>query len=521
MNPAKVWAQLLANEKKLTRAGFPAISPWWLAQLHAFICPPKGDDGNAAMRRSSFVARVGRRGGKSSTMARLAVAIATAGEHGIPKGDVGQLVFVSVSRDEAAARLRTIAEILDALGISHRMRAADEIELTDRPILFRVLAASWRTAVGFTGLALFCDEVARWRDADDGANPASQVIAAMKPSLLTTKGWLFLVSSPLANVDFHAEQFDRGTTDDQVVAHAASWVANPTITEAETHALERDRRLWAREYGAIPQPAIDGVFDPDDVVAAFRKGPALDSMQRVIVVDPSSGKRDMWAAGVCGIDLDREDKNYLVFDQVRWWDPAQAKALGADGIVATIAAIAREHGITRIYGDQRDSFTLKSLVQSHGLYFHELPWTSTSKPQAVERLRRRFKDKTVLLPDVPKLHDELLNFTEIVTPNGQFTFGARGAGHDDLVALLVTAAMSEIERRLYVRPQVTNVPPPHTFDFDDVGIGFADSPRMVVTANSVAGPESRHRRIQERIDREGSCIPEPGIAHALAQIIKR
>src|SRR5882724_10569813 len=99
-----------------------------------------------------------------------------------------------------------------------------------------------------TSLAIFGDEVARWRDSDDGANPASQVIASMRPSLLTTKGWLFLVSSPLANVDYHAEQFDRGTDESQLVVHAPTWVANDTITEQETRDQEKDPKLWAREY---------------------------------------------------------------------------------------------------------------------------------------------------------------------------------------------------------------------------------------------------------------------------------
>jgi hypothetical protein len=47
----------------LVKAGWPATSPWWRAELERFI--------RSGKRR--WVIRVGRRGGKSSTLCRVAI----------------------------------------------------------------------------------------------------------------------------------------------------------------------------------------------------------------------------------------------------------------------------------------------------------------------------------------------------------------------------------------------------------------------------------------------------------------
>ena len=107
-------------ERALVAAGFPPMSPWWRSTVEHFY----------ASGRCQLVLRVGRRGGKSSTLCRLGVIEALFGEHAIPPGDVGVVGFVSVGRDESAKRIRTITAILDALKVGHRpLREGFGIEL--------------------------------------------------------------------------------------------------------------------------------------------------------------------------------------------------------------------------------------------------------------------------------------------------------------------------------------------------------------------------------------------------------
>jgi len=91
---------------------------------------------------------------------------------------------------------------------------------------------------------------------------------------------------------------------------------------------------------------------------------------------------------------------------------------------------------------------LRDAFARHGLRYMVFPWTSASKPAAVERLRRWLADGLLANPEHTKLRREMLSFEEKVTPSGQFTFAARGRAHDDYVALLLTTAMAEIAGHL-------------------------------------------------------------------------
>ncbi len=143
-DPAAFLARYDALDAALVARGFPATSPWWRAQIERFV--------RSGCRR--WVIRAGRRAGKSSTLCRLAVAWALWGSWHVPPGDTAIVPFVSVDRGEAAARLKTIAEILNTVGVSAEARN-DEIELVSRRLVFRVVTCSIRGTVGFTSIASY------------------------------------------------------------------------------------------------------------------------------------------------------------------------------------------------------------------------------------------------------------------------------------------------------------------------------------------------------------------------------
>ena len=66
-----------ALDATLVLAGFPPTSPWWRSRIARFL----------TSGRSRWVLRVGRRGGKSSTLSRLLVAWMLWGPWTIPPGD--------------------------------------------------------------------------------------------------------------------------------------------------------------------------------------------------------------------------------------------------------------------------------------------------------------------------------------------------------------------------------------------------------------------------------------------------
>lgn len=468
---AKLWKQ----DSLLARAGFPPMSPWWREQVERFM----------SARRRRWVLRVGRRGGKSSTLCRLAVGWALYGSWSVPLGDVAVVAFVSIDRDEAAARLRTIGDILTVLGIRFEQRG-DEIELPTKRLVFRVVTCSVRGTVGFTSVAVFGDEVARWESRETAANPAADVIGSLAPTLATQPdGFMVLSSSPWSLDDFHATEFAKGDTEHQVTSFAPTWVANPTLTEERTHELEPDSKRWLREYAAVPSASVSAALDGDAISRAQRYLPeGLKLMAPVVCLDFSSGRSDavVWSK----VAWARQDDVPEFVSERMWmpgfgagpgshyWEPVVSEAgettpnpgykptppllvvgplahqLGAfwnslpsTVLVARIAADAKRWGASTVIGDASNAYGLEGMFASQGLRFVTVPWSQPNKAAAVTRIRRWLRDGQLCLPipsDGPaaeRLDREIRAFEERLSPSGVATYnGARGM-HDDHVASAV------------------------------------------------------------------------------------
>lgn len=428
--------RLWALESELVKAGFPPLPAWWRETIERFY--------RSGKRR--LVVRKGRRVFASTSVApRLSVAEMLFGEHPhLPGMPPHIYAFLSVKRDEASKRLRGIKAILDVLAEPYDEKG-DTIELRDRPAIFSVVTANYRTSVGESVAFCWCDEVARWRDETSGANPAEEVVGSLAPALSTLPdAKLFLVSSPLTTEDYHARQFDLGETEAQAVAFGETWTINPSMTREMCEREEPDRKRFLREYGAQPSASVSAAFDVNAIEAAFSltTGNALRG-QRVIVLDPSSGRKDAWTWGVVGWDWPApRSPAILRFDVIDGVSAGFFKGVRAEAVVERVAQLAKVHDVHVVHADQRESLMLESAFSRHGLAYRVHDWTASSKPEAVERVRRWMADGRLSLPEHDTLRRELLAFEEKITPSGSLTFGARGSGHDDYVSLLITAALA-------------------------------------------------------------------------------
>lgn len=468
-----VLAHLEPLDRALAAKGFPYMSQFWGETFRRFY----------KSGRRQIVLRCGRRGGKSSSCSRVAVLEGVYGDHKIPPGDVGIVGIVSVSRDEANQRLRTIKAILDAIGVKYKPIEGG-IELVSKPIAFKVFAASISGVVGGTWICAICDEVARWKDADTGANPAKEVLASLRPTMATQpNARIFLSSSPLGSQDAHAVAFDQGETDFQCVAFAPTWLANPSISESETHTLEPDERVWKREYAALAQASALGAFSEEEIDRAFKpRAPGAVAGPSIIVIDSSGGKKDAytWCRCFWARPADAQRECYLRFEDIDAVSGAFLRSVTAAQIVTRIVTLARKHKAIAVHGDQRDAWMLKSEFARHGVAFMEHTWTAQSKPDAVEIVRRWLREGALSLPEHETMQKELLAFEERINAAGNFSFGARGNGHDDFVALLLTAALAN--ERGYIPPPPRYVLPGSlarpvaSFNFNNGGIYGNDGP---------------------------------------------
>ncbi len=289
---------LLWVDALLTSKGFPPLSPWWRWTLGAFY----------ALGIRWLVLLVGRRGGKSSTLCRVAVVEAIFGDHVLSPGDPLVWPIFSTDMAEARGRLRMIAAVLGVLGIEYAegtIQGRPRITTTTiagAPLEFRVYPATVAGASGFTAPGVTCDEEAKWRDEESGANPAREVLRAVRPTMATQpRAHGYRCSSAFAESGTHHEAVTSGDGALQVVArlgpflddaragfyrvadlevdpdaaHAIrehadaltesstaipSWVANPTIDPVATRVDEPDLLTWLREYGSVSSSAGEAIF---------------------------------------------------------------------------------------------------------------------------------------------------------------------------------------------------------------------------------------------------------------------
>lgn len=422
-------------DARLVAKGFPPTSAWWRSTFERWY-------------RSGarwLVPRVGRRGGKSSSLSRLAVVEMLYGDHEVPPGDVGTVAVISTDRSEAIGRLQTIKEILDALGVAWKPLSAPRlgIELPGRRRNVRVFAASIAGVSGFTAVFVLCDEVAKWKDNDAGVNPATEVIASVRPTMATqvnARG--VLSSSPMGKLDAHYDAFERGDGPAQVVAHAPTWVANPTITEAQTRADEPDEATHSREYGAVPQAQEEHALLTDLLIERGTRAHggqigAERGHYYVATMDPAT-RGNAWTLAVATRGAD--DKRKVVY--TREWIGTPAKPLSPKAVFREIAADLAGYGLQTAYTDQWAIDSLREHATDAGLALLEEPWTPQSKGEAYEGLLKLAQANLLDLPRVPAVKQDLLGIRKKLTRNGfVYELATVGARHSDFAPTIAMAAL--------------------------------------------------------------------------------
>jgi len=457
--PVDMYAKLMEQDEKLVQAGFPPMSPWWKKVLKRFY---RAGRDRGVLR---LVLRVGRRGGKSSTLCRVAVCEVLHGNHPVPPGDVGVFAFVSVKKPEALERLATVCEILDALGVEYT-QSGPEVRPEGMRRCFRVYAASYRTSVGFTGIGLVFDEVARWRDDKTGANPATEILRSMRPTISTMPhACEFMSSSPFSTLDAHYDASEQGDTAEQHVAFAPTWVANPTLTKERCQKLEQDEATFNREYGAIPMAGgLAMFFDHREIEAAvfqdLQLGPDYEPGDIITAGGDFGFVRD--SSGLVTMRRRGERRRVTGLLELKPGDTA----LKPSETVAEFAQVLQLHGISGVMADGHYRESIIEHLQEHQLGFLSAP---TDVPATYVHLRTLLHQGLLELPQHKQLIRDLKEVQGRPTATGRLQIilpKRAGGGHADLTSALVLAAY---QRAGTVVEQVQQLPDGWTqAELDDV-----------------------------------------------------
>jgi hypothetical protein len=334
-----------------------------------------GRDRAPGQRVNEMAIVAGRRGGKTRALALLATYVAALCDHGdaLAPGERG--IVLCVAQDTSVAR--KIIEFCesdfagsDILRQLVRGRSADAIELVGG-VSIEARPASFRRLRGPTYLACIADEIAFFYVDAGYANPDVEVLAAVRPALLTTSGPLLMASSPYAKRGVLWDTFRRHWGPEGaagvLVAKGTTRDLNPTIPQAEIEReLERDPARNRAELLAEFRGDLETFVSVEVVECCVGDYVELPSASGTYYY----GFAD--AAGGSGSDsftlaISHRDGQQVIIDAVREIRPPFLPTV----VVEQLVALLQSYRVTRIYGDKWGGGFVSEQFQRAGVRYEQ------------------------------------------------------------------------------------------------------------------------------------------------------
>jgi hypothetical protein len=307
-------------------------------------------------RANTLAFVVGRRGGKSKATATLAAYIAALVNHSdvLVRGETGTLLIVAADMRQATIVHGHVAAAFAGSPILAQLvgrQTAETIELNNH-ISIECRPANYRRLRGATYVAAICDELCFWYSDDNYSNPDTEVLAAIKPGLLTTHGPLVMASSAYAQngVLYNTWRQHFGQPGDTLVAYGSSRDFNPTLPQSEIDAeLKRDHARNAAEYLSQWRSDVAGFINAEVVRACVSHNTFERSPQRhhsyVAFCDPSLGATDSMTLCIGHYEANRQ---VVVVDAIRETQPP----FSPEQVTEDFAAILKTYRVSTCTGDR-------------------------------------------------------------------------------------------------------------------------------------------------------------------------
>ena len=225
-------------------------------------------------------------------------------------GERGILPVMAASTSQAQSTINFIkgvfedvpafAKLVDSMG-------SDTIALKNR-VTIQVRPANFRTIRGITAVAAIAEECSMWQPDDfSSKNPDSEILHAIRPSLATTHGPLFVIGSPHARRGEMWKTFNKhfGAKGNSaiLVANGATRDFNPTIPQSVIDAAyEEDAAVARAEWGGQFRDDLESYVSPE-VIAACTDGGVhqreyKQGLQYSAHCDPSGARGDSFTCAI-------------------------------------------------------------------------------------------------------------------------------------------------------------------------------------------------------------------------------
>jgi hypothetical protein len=412
-------------------------------------------------REATFI--TGRRGGKTGKLAAPIVCYEAFRDHGLPPGEDAYVMLLAPTLKQAHIAFRYIRKYLrNSPILSKRIirMTRDEITL-DNNVVIGCHACTQDGVRGRTVVAIVCDEIAFWAFDEDAANPADEVLAALRPGMATVrKAKLIKISTPHTKSGVLWDEFQRRGELNFPVWQVSSFEMNPTVTP---QMVESDRRLgedkYRREYLAQFTDSISGWVPAEVLDPCIARGrhqlPRQHGLNYIAALDPASRGHNFAL-----VIVHQVPDGTVVVDLVRTWTGSTKVPLPFEGVFDEIKPIFDSYGISSAVGDQFNCDAIQQYLQKIGITYKIIVFGLQTRAQIFTGLKHLMvQGKIELLDDKPLLQ-QLRNLTEERSDRGAIDIRP-STGKDDQAVALALAASEVVKWR-----------PPDVFDSVPVNSGF-------------------------------------------------
>jgi hypothetical protein len=378
----------------------------------------------------------GRRSGKSSIAALLAVYVALFGDwpRHVSRGERPVVFILAVNKAQGQIIKAYIEALLD-LNATFRGAVsrilAEEIELKNG-VTISIRACNFRSLRGHTVICAILEELAFWRYELESANPDREVLTALKPALSTVPGSLLVgISTPYQKSGVLYEKFQAnfGKADGPLIWRAPTRTMNPTISiETIRQAFAEDPEGAAAEWGAEFRTDISTFIDSKIIEAAVIPGRTVIpwSADKTFYgfIDASGGRSDSFTAGISFWDAERKKVVLTNLQEVRPpFNPA--------GVVETFSKILEEYRIHKVEADSYGGEWIASAFKEQGITV--LP-SKRSKSEIYLELLPMLNSGAAELLDNKRLVGQLKSLERRARGSGKDLVDCfYPGGHDDLI----------------------------------------------------------------------------------------
>lgn len=392
----------------------------------------------------------GRRGGKSFIVALIAVFLACFKDYRpyLGPGERGVLMIIATDRKQARVIMRYILALIEQVPMLKHMVVRQDSESLDldNMVSIEITTASYRTIRGYTVISALCDEISFWRS-EDSANPADEILAALRPAMSTIPGALLIgLGTPYKRSGPLYDSYKKhyGQDSSVLVIQADTRMMNPTVSQSVIdRAMELDPIAASAEYLAQFRSDVGTFLDSDLIERAIEPGrrerAPVKNISYTAFCDPSGGAHDSFT-----LAIGHQEGERSVLDVCRGIKPP----FSPESVVKEYAALLKSYRLSSVVGDRYSGEWVVEAFSKEGIHYRH---AESTKSECYLESLPLFSQGVVDLLDVPVLTTELMQLERRTSRSGRDSVDHPPQGHDDL-ANAVCGVLAMLSSRTHAAP---------------------------------------------------------------------